>query len=198
MTKRKPEIIQSLKPRYEDLEKNEPWTEHERTSFPARQKNFIRGIQITHGMSKQDAIDYFGRANLTSKERFKDLEKTVKTRLEKYASNDSGGKHVHPVFTTNDLKKEQGLLRNREKKELSEQEKVVKKKKRKVVLKNLPVSKWLKTAEAKSLKIYNRILNGHKLHPHASYYELRYGVNSIKSEAYRQKHDRPKKYEYND
>ena len=195
MVKSKP--IQSLKPQYEKLEKKEPWTQHEKTSFPARQRNFIRGIQITHNMSKQDAIDYFARSNLTSKERFKELEKTVKKRLEKYASSDSGGKHVHPIFTTNDLKKEQGLLKKREQK----QNKEVQIKKKRQEVSKLPVEKWLKSTVIKknvNEKTYKRILNGHKLHPYATKYELTHGINSKASEKYRKSHGRPIKYEYDD
>lgn len=193
----KPKPIQSLKPQYEKLEKKEPWSHHELTSFPARQRNFIRGIQITHNMEKQQAIDYFARANLTAKERFKELEKTVKTRLEKYAASDSGGKHVHPIFTTNDLKKEQGILKKR----VEKNDKTIKLKKKKQEASKLPVDKWLKSVTVKknvNEKQYQRVLKGHKLHPYASKFELQHGINSKASEKYRQKHGRPIKYEYND
>ena len=193
----KPKPIQSLKPQYEKLEKKEPWTKHELTSFPARQRNFIRGIQITHNMEKQQAIDYFARSNLTSKERFKELEKTVKKRLEKYAASDSGGKHVHPIFTTNDLKKEQVLLKKREQKQNKEAQ--IKKKKQEVS--KLPVDKWLKSVTVKKNvqeKQYQRVKRGHELHPYASKFELQHGINSIASEKYRKLHGRPLKYEYND
>lgn len=193
----KPKLIQSLKPQYEKLEKKEPWTKHELTTMPARQRNFIRGIQITHNMEKQQAIDYFARSNLTSKERFKELEKTVKKRLEKYAASDSGGKHVHPIFTTNDLKKEQGILKKR----VEKNDKTIKLKKKKQEVSKLPVDKWLKNAAVKKSvneKQYQRVLRGHKLHPYASKFELQHGINSKASEKYRKRHGRPIKYEYND
>jgi ABC-type Fe3+/spermidine/putrescine transport system ATPase subunit len=193
----KPKPIRSLKPEYAKLEKKEPWSHHELTSFPARQRNFIRGIQITHNMEKQQAIDYFARSNLTSKERFKELEKTVKTRLEKYAASDSGGKHVHPIFTTNDLKKEQGILKKR----VEKNDKTIKLKKKKQEVSKLPVDKWIKNDIVKknvNEKQYQRVLKGHKLHPYASKFELQHGINSKASEKYRKMHGRPIKYEYND
>jgi ABC-type Fe3+/spermidine/putrescine transport system ATPase subunit len=193
----KPKLVQSLKPQYEKLEKKEPWTKHELTTMPDRQRNFIRGIQLTHNMEKQQAIDYFARSNLTSKERFKELEKTVKKRLEKYAASDSGGKHVHPIFTTNDLKKEQGILKKR----VEKNDKTIKLKKKKQEASKLPVDKWLKNATIKknvNEKQYQRVLKGHKLHPYASKFELQHGINSKASEKYRKIHGRPLKYEYND
>jgi hypothetical protein len=193
----KPKLIRSLKPEYAKLEKKDPWSHHELASFPARQRNFIRGIQITHKMEKQQAIDYFARANLTSKERFKELEKTVKTRLEKYAASDSGGKHVHPIFTTNDLKRERGILKKR----VEKNDKTIKLKKKKQELSKLPVDKWLKSKiiqKTVSEKAYNRIKRGRELHPYASKFELQHGINSKASEKYRKTHGRPIKYEYND
>lgn len=185
--------ITSLKPEFKKLERDEPWTKHEKTSFPARQKMFIRGIQVTHGMKKQDAIDYFGRMNLRSKDDLKSLEKTVKKRLEKYASSDSGGKKTHVVFTTDDLKRERAKLKKQTIKSLPRKEKLSRKQlqKEKKEASKLPVKEWLNNKIVKATvsdKVYKRVLTASKKYPNASKFELQHGVNSAASIEYRKRH----------
>ena len=173
--------------------------------YDDRQKNFIRDIQITHGMPKNDAIAFFDRMRARSAKDFKILEKTVTRRLEKYASSDSGGKRVHVVFTTNDFKKEQKKLKERSKKfftkkELEQKEKVKKKViKRKVSdVGKLNVSKWLKNKLVKkttSEKTISRVSSAHIKYPDASKYELQHGVNSIASQNYRERNGKSRIYE---
>ena len=42
---------------------------------------------------------------------------------------------------------------------------------------------------------YNRIKRGHQHYPDADKYEINVGINSIKSQEYRRRHNRPRKYE---
>lgn len=166
----------TLKERYDELERNEPYTGWEKNLLP-RDQVFIRGIQVIYKVDKQKAISIYEKTNLQSKKSFKLLEKRVTKGLnEAYPE----GKR-HKVFTTKSGQHKKPKLKTRKEKRSQLTTKKSKKGKKEKLRQYTP-----KTA--------TRVVRAANKYPDASNYELRHGVNSKASQEYRIRHGMNREY----
>lgn len=148
------------------LNKQAPFTKHEKSRFSKRDQTFIRNLQIKDKSSKAEAIKKYESIILSGTENYKKLQKDVTSYV----------KELYPVH---------------DKKIPSEPEP----KRTGQKLKLLPQKEFNKRLEKIKPSRRSKFIKAHKKYPDASWYELDQGINSIKSQQYRIKHGRSEQYE---
>lgn len=175
----------SIKEVHAKLDQEQPFTEREVKGLGKRNLAFIRNIQISRRMSKEEAIDFYAKTNLESKEKLKNLanevRKDVENRYPKHA--------VFKIVTT--TKFEKPVVKTAKKRQKSEKEKMALwKKSEKEKMKN-----FFESERYKHSITYDKIKAGHKKYPDATLFELRKGIHSKASQKYRVNHGLQPNYE---
>lgn len=153
--------MSDLKERLKKIERDEPWTNKERDMNP-RDKNFIRNIQALYKVDKEKAKEIFSKSNLEGKKAFKRLERRVTKGIKAFYPK-------HKVFKSKSGEFKRPEVETKSKYQVSH----------------------LKTKKGKEqLRSYNkttikRVESAQEKYPDASNYELRHGINSKASRAYR-------------
>lgn len=158
-----------LTKKHAELNQMQPFTKKEQSELSNRDRAFIRDIQIKFKLSKRNAITKYKDTIIKGDKAYKKLQKDTTSYIkELYPTHDKKAK---------DLSIKEPQKTGKKKIRLSESE-------FKKVLRN-----------TSSEKVKNRLVSAHKKYPDASYYEIKYGVNSVKSQKYRIKNNRPEQYE---
>lgn len=166
---------QELKNKHLELNEYEPFTDKEQKKFNAKDRSMIRNIQILNNFKKKDAIKILDSYKGSSKDALKKLAKAYRKRLTKgYPKNkpEMRGHIVDSKRKAPSKRVKANLAKNREE-----------------------VNKFLKNPKNRNKANYKKVEKAHKKYIDASEYELRYGVNSKKSQAYRERMGLSKKYE---
>jgi len=165
-----------LKEKHLELNEYQPFTEKENNRFNKKDKSMIRNIQILNNFNKKQAIVLLKKYKSTPKEALKTIAKKYRSRLKKYSSPQKpeirghfkeSSKHKKPEYKTTKI-----LQSSREK-----------------------LKEYLKEPKNKRSANYSKVQKASKKYIDASEYELRYGVNSKKARAYRERIGLNTKYE---
>lgn len=165
-----------LREKHLELNEYQPFTEKEDTKFSKKDKSMIRNIQILNNFNKGQAMKLLKNYKSTPKEALKTIAKEYRARLKKYSSPQKpeirgqfkeGSKYKKPEYKTTKI-----LQLNREK-----------------------TKEYLKESKNKRSVNYPKVQKASKKYIDASEYELRYGVNSKKAQAYRERIGLNTKYE---
>jgi len=166
------------------LDKEQPFSRTESKGLGKRNMTFIRQLQISRKLSKEDAMKLYGDTNLKSKKAVKKLQlDTRKSIKERYPRHEQ-----FKTPTSTEFKKPE--VKTSAKRE----------KKKRVTIKQWKKSesiKWRNFLESKKYvgtPKYIALKNGHKQYPDASLYELRHGLNSKASKTFRVNHGLEKEY----
>jgi hypothetical protein len=168
----------ALKEKYEQLDFEQPFTQRERKGLGKSNMAFIRGIQISRRISKDEAIALYETSNLKGKKVLKNLMEETKGKLTAYYSQ----KHKFQEVSDKDF---EAPVRNAQKRRLAQDEKIFKAWLRK---EKKELRFYLASVKNRNSTAYERIKRGHKTYPDATKYELYNGINSHKSKLYRLKH----------
>jgi len=166
------------------LDRDDPFSPELKKGLGKRNMTFVRQLQISRKISKQEALDLYGSTNLKSKAAKKKLQNEMrKTLKERYPR--------HEQFKTTTSKEfEKPIQKTKAKRE----------EKKRVTIKQWKKSeriKWRNYLESKKYRLtpkYITLKKNHKIYPDASLYELRHGLNSKASKAYRVNHGLSKEY----
>jgi len=168
----------TIKEVHAHLDKEDPFTQREKKGLGKRNMAFIRNLQISRRLTKQEAIDLYAKKNLESKEALKQLavqaRKDVENRYPRHA--------VFQVATTSKFEKPV-VKTAKTRKQTAKQKLNAWKKEEKEKMKE-----YFSSEKYKRQSSYERIKTAHKMYPDASLYELRKGVNSIQAQKYRLNH----------
>jgi len=168
----------ALKEKHEQLNFDEPFTPREQKGLGKQNMAFIRDIQISRRISKDEAIALYSSSNLKGKKSLETLMKETKTKIKDHYNQ----KHQYKVQTEKEFEAP-----------------IVNARKRRKVKEEKEYKKWLKE-EKKELRIYlasmknansptyEKVKKGHKIYPDATKFELSHGINSKASKNYRIKH----------
>jgi hypothetical protein len=149
-----------LKAEHRRLNEKEPFTKREQKTFDKKDQSMIRNIQILNKISKKDAVSVIKAYKSTPKATLRRLAKAYRGRLKKYSSPQKPDIRGHMKAPRN----------------LTKREKEVHAVNRGELRRNIA-----------SENVSSRVEAGHKKYPDASIQELRHGVNSKWSSAYREK-----------
>lgn len=163
-----------IKEQHRILNEKEPFNDKEMDKYSAKDRSMIRNIQILNHFNKKQAIDTIEGYKTSPKKALKALAKEYRERLEKTSPKNKTpeirGTPQHAKKPT----KRQKQIEQQNRKE---------------------VNKYLKNPANKQQSTYKKIAKGAKKYIDASPYELRNGVNSKKSAAYRERNGLNAKYE---
>lgn len=171
---------QELKAKHIELNEKEAFTDKELIQYDKKDRSMIRNIQILNNFDKKSAIDVIKSYKGTPKANLRRMARRYRNRL-----NKSSG------ATKPEIK---GRVKSKatphKKKQTVKTGKILQNNRKETVhfLNN-------KTNKAKQPKTYARIQKASKKYIDASPYELRYGINSDKSQKYREKIGLTTKYE---
>lgn len=175
----------SIKEVHAKLDQEQPFTEREIKGLGKRNLAFIRNIQISRRMSKEQAIEFYAKTNLESKEKLKHLanevRKDVENRYPKHA--------VFQVVTTTKFEKPVVKTAKARKKSTKQRMDTWKKSEKEKMRNFLTSEKFKRTVT------YEKIKAGHKKYPDATLFELRKGIHSKASQKYRVNHGLQPNYE---
>lgn len=170
--------LPTIKEVHAKLDKEDPFTKREKSGLGKRNMAFIRNLQISRRMTKQEAIDFYAKSNLKSKEHLqklaKEVRKDVENRYPKHA--------VFQVATT--TKFEKPIAKTAKKRKLTATQKLKTWKKEE----KSKMSNFFHSEKYKNTSTYQKVKSGHKKYPDATLFELRKGVNSKASQKYRANH----------
>lgn len=153
---------------FKQLETQSPWTKNESKDLSKRDKVFIRNLQIKDKSSKVEATEKYKNIIIKGPAHYKKLQKDVTSYV----------KDLYPVH---------------DKKFKTETKEPKRSGKKGTKIKPTEFKKIVNKSVSQKVKI--RLTNAHKKYPDASVYELRYGVNSAKSQQYRIKNGGESQYE---
>jgi hypothetical protein len=163
-----------IKAEHERLNKEQPFTKTESKQFNKKDQSMIRNIQILNKFNKKQAIKAVKAYNTTPKQTLKNLAKEHRARLKKYSSPQKPEVEGRIKPHGKALPKRTGDVLRTNRRE---------------------TQNYLKTPAKRNTVNYDKIEKGSKKYIDASPYELRYGVNSKKSQAYRERNGLSAKYE---
>jgi hypothetical protein len=168
----------ALKAKHEQLDMIEPFSQQERKGLGKSNMAFIRDIQISRRISKDEALKLYGESNLKGKETLKELMSATKQKIHDYYNQ----KHKFQVVSAQEF--EEPIQKERNKR-LKEEEKI-----RKNWLKEQKkeLRFYLASVKNRNSKIYPKIKRDHKIYPDATKFELSKGVNSKAAKEFRVKH----------
>lgn len=150
-----------LKAEHQRLNEKEPFTKREAKQFDKKDQSMIRNIQILNKISKRDAVNVIKAYKSTPKKTLARLAKAYRRRLKKYSSPQKPDVRGHlktPKFKP--TKREAAIHK---------------------------VNRAELRRDITSDNVSPRVETAHKKYPDASTQELRHGVNSKWSKAYREK-----------
>ena len=150
-----------LKKEHQRLNEKEPFTKAEQKQFDKKDQSMIRNIQILNKINKKDAVQVIKSYKSTPKNTLRRLARAYRKRLNKYSSPQKPDIRGH-------LKAPKYKPTSREKQTHATNREEVRR-------------------DIASENVNARIESGHKKYPDASVQELRHGVNSKWSKAYREK-----------
>jgi hypothetical protein len=162
----------TIKTVYKKLDRAEPFTDSEKSSYSEKEQALIRGIQLRDKTDKNTAketyIEYLNRGQKATKSLSSSVRKYIKSKYPKH------GKVEHDV---SEFEKEKPKTQIR--KENKQQ-----------------VNKFVqnKDNKFKNEVVYERVKSASEKYPNASLGELRHGVNSKWSQEYRVKHGLNRNY----
>ena len=168
----------ALREKYEQLDFDQPFTQREKKGLGKSNMAFIRGIQVSRRISKDEAIALYATSNIKGKKSLKKLMTETKGTLTAYYTQ----KHKFKEVSDTDF---EPPIKNAQKKRLAEDEKIFKAWLRKEK-RNLRF--YLASVKNRNSPSYGKIKRGHSTYPDATRYELHRGVNSKASKLYRLKH----------
>ena len=166
------------------LNREQPFTKQESKGLGKRNMTFVRQLQISRKISKDDALKLYGDTNLKSKKAVKKLQNdTRKSIKERYPRHEQ-----FKTSTTTEFKKPEVKTQKKREEKKRRTIKQWKKEERSKWSNFLQSKKYVDTPKYKQLK------NNHKTYPDATLYELRHGLNSNASKTYRVNHGLSKEY----
>jgi hypothetical protein len=163
-----------MKDEHKRLNEIEPFNIKEIKQFNAKDRSMIRNIQVLNNFSKKEAIETIKSYKGSPKANLKRLAKDYRERMKKY----------YPQ-TTPEIR---GTIPTSRKKMSKRTKKVFEENRKKI-------NEYIKNPRNKSQKGYKRIVKASKKYLDASRYELHEGVNSKKSQAYRERIGLSARYE---
>lgn len=163
-----------LKAEHERLGREQPFTKKESKQFDKKDQSMIRNIQILNKFTKKQAIDTLKGYKATPKQTLKNLAKEHRARLKKYSSPQKPEVEGRIKPHGKALPKRTGDVLRTNRRE---------------------TQNYLNTPSKRNTVNYAKIEKGSKKYIDASPYELRYGVNSKKSQDYRERNGLARKYE---
>lgn len=168
----------ALKEKHAQLDFEQPFSQQERKGLGKQNMAFIRDIQISRRISKDEAIALYATSNLKGKKSLQKLMKETKGKIHDYYNQ----KHKYQIATDKDF---EAPVKNAQKRRLAKEEKTFKawlrKEKRELRF-------YLASVKNRGTPTYEKIKRGHKKYPDATKYELTQGINSRRSKNYRMKH----------
>jgi hypothetical protein len=168
----------ALKEKHEQLEHDEPFTTREKRGLGKANMAFIRDIQISRRIKKDEAIELYAASNSKGKKAFEKLMKETKTKIKDHYNQ----KHKYKVSTEKDF---EAPIKNAQKRRKAKEEKVFKDWLRK---EKKELRFYLASVKNRNTPTYEKVKRGHKMYPDATKFELTKGVNSKASKEYRIKH----------
>ena len=174
----------ALKEKHEQLEFTQPFTQREKKGLGKQNMAFIRDIQISRKISKDEALELYSASNSKSKETLKKLMTETKNKIKEHYSQ----KHKFRIATEHDFEAPIKKARdNRLKKEAQDTKKWLRDEKKKLNF-------YLASVKNRNTPTYEKVKSGHKTYPDATKFELTKGVNSKASQEFRLKHGFEKDY----
>lgn len=177
-----------LKEKHKELAEKQPFTKKEQIQFDKKDQSMIRNIQILNGINKKDAIAVIKAYKSTPKQTLRRLARAYRKRLQKYSSPvkpDVAGSIKAPKKIKGGAGGKKGA--SHQKKQDSRSSSIFQENHKKT-------KSYLENPKNKNQANYTKIEKASKKYIDASPYELRYGVNSKKSQAYREKNGLSPKY----
>lgn len=163
-----------IKARHKELGQSEPFTAKESQQFNKKDQSMIRNIQILNNMDKKSAIKLIKQYKTTPKKALKQMAKDYRKILEKgYPTTTPEIRGEIPQHGKKQSKRTGDTLRHNRQ----------------------STQKYLKTPKNRNQASYKRIEKASKKYIDASPYELRNGVNSPKSQNYRERIGLSRQYE---
>lgn len=168
----------TLKDAINRLDKNDPFTEQEKRGLGKRNMAFIRDLQLSRGLTKDEAKNLYAQKNLESKEALKALANEARKAVEyRYQKADVFKIPATSTFDTT-------ILLTTEQREKQNEEKLkewLKEEKKKLAF-------FFASEKYKRTVTYSKVKSGHKKYPDATLFELRKGVHSKAAQKFRQNH----------
>lgn len=168
----------ALKEKHEQLEHDEPFTTREKRGLGKQNMAFIRDIQISRRIKKDEAIELYAASNSKGKKALGKLMKETKTKIKDHYNQ----KKQYKVSTEKDF---EAPIKNAQKRRKAKEEKVFKDWLRK---EKKDLRFYLASVKNRNTPTYEKVKRGHKTYPDATKYELTHGINSKASKEYRVKH----------
>lgn len=173
-----------LKEKHEQLDFTQPFTAREKKGLGKQNMAFIRDIQISRKINKDEAIELYAVSNSKSKKTLEKLMKETKNKIKEHYSQ----KHKFRVAKEGEFEKPiQKAKAKREKQEQAETKKWIREQKKEINM-------YLSSVKYRNTPTYEKIKRGHKTYPDATKYELTHGINSKASKNYRVKHGLTEEY----
>jgi pyruvate/2-oxoacid:ferredoxin oxidoreductase alpha subunit len=174
----------TVKDAHKRLDKIDPFTEQEKRGLGKRNMAFIRDLQISRQLTKDEAKDLYAQKNLESKEALKALANEARKAVEyRYQKADVFKVPVTSKFDTT-------IILTTEQREKMNEEKLLKWKKEE----KKKLTLFFASEKFKRTVTYSKVKSGHKKYPDATLFELRKGVNSKASQKFRENHGLTKEY----
>lgn len=168
----------ALKEKHEQLNFDQPFTQREAKGLGKQNMAFIRDIQISRKISKDEALELYAASNSKGKSALQKLMKDTKSKIKDHYNQ----KHKYKIATEGDFEAPiQKAKLKREKLEEKEFKTWLKKEKKEIRF-------YLASVKNRNTPTYEKVKKGHKTYPDATKYELTHGINSKASQNYRIKH----------
>jgi hypothetical protein len=168
----------ALKEKHEQLDFEQPFTQREKKGLGKQNMAFIRDIQISRRISKDEAIELYAASNSKGKKALNKLMKETKTKIKDHYNQ----KRQYKISTEKDF---EAPIKNAQKRRKAKEEKIFK-----GWLRNekKELRMYLASVKYRGTPTYNKVKSGHKKYPDATKYELTHGINSKASKNFRVKH----------
>lgn len=173
-----------LKEKHEQLDFEQPFTQREKKGLGKQNMAFIRDIQISRRISKDEAIELYSASNSKSKKTLEKLMKETKSKIKEHYSQ----KHKFRVAKEGEFEAPiQKAKAKREKEQQVETKKWLREQKKEINM-------YLSSVKYRDTPTYKKVKAGHKIYPDATKYELTHGINSKASQTFRVKHGLEENY----
>jgi hypothetical protein len=174
----------ALKEKHEQLNFDEPFTQREARGLGKQNQAFIRDIQISRRISKDEALKLYAEKNMKGKKALQKLMNETKTKIKDHYNQ----KHQFRVQTDKEFEAPiQKAKVKREKQQAKDFKSWLRKEKREIRF-------YLASQKFRNTPTYAKVKRGHKTYPDATKYELTHGVNSQASKKFRVEHGLNEEY----
>lgn len=174
----------ALREKHEQLDFEQPFTQREKKGLGKQNMAFIRDIQISRRISKEEAIELYSKSNLKSKATLKKLMTETKNKIKEHYNQ----KHKFKIATDKEFEAPVQQARDKRlKKQAGETKKWLKDQKKELNF-------YLASVKNRNTPTYEKVKRGHKMYPDATKYEITHGINSKASQEFRMKHGFEKDY----